>query len=204
WSTGRRAWQSRLLNRSQTRRSGRGGVSSMGRHSNPKIRGKLAGILLTAAVGAVIVFSTFQTSLHAQEPSRQSAKPAETKPAQPPTARTENPGQEVEKAARESSETDALRNSPMVVWIAKHTGLSNNAAYWLCVILNFAIVFFSLALILRKTLPATFRSRTALIQQRIEEARKASEEARRRLSDVEGRLARLDVEIAEMRREADE
>ncbi|HMF89092.1 MAG TPA: ATP synthase F0 subunit B [Candidatus Angelobacter sp.] len=177
----------------------------MGRYSNPNLRGKLAGILLAAAATALIVFGTFQISLHAQEPSRETAKPAETKPAQ---AKPETPGQEVQKEVleerKEGSETDALRNSPVVVWIARHTGLSNNAAYWLCVILNFAIVFFSIALILRKMLPVKFRNRTALIQQRMEEARKTSEEASRRLSEVEGRLARLDLEIAGMRREADE
>jgi F-type H+-transporting ATPase subunit b len=38
----------------------------------------------------------------------------------------------------------------------------------------------------------------------MEEARSASEEARQRLSEVEGRLSRLDAEIADMRRRAQE
>lgn len=174
-------------------------------HSNRRIRGRIAKTLLGAVLGAVgILFvpGAFQTSrLQAQEtqPARESAKPA-----QEPAAKEATPGKEIEKEAREASESDAMRNSPMVRWIAKHTGLSNNAAYWFCVLLNFAIVFFSLAFLLRKKLPGVFRSRTALIQQRLEEARKTSEEARRRLNEVEGRLARLDVEITEMRRETDE
>jgi len=71
-------------------------------------------------------------------------------------------------------------------------------------ILNFSIVAFAIFSFARKKLPAVFNSRTEMIQKRIEEARKTSEDARRRLSEVEGRLSRLDVEIAEMRREADE
>jgi F-type H+-transporting ATPase subunit b len=174
---------------------------------HPGIRGKITRTLLGVALAILFVPGTSQFSrLQAQEkqPARESAKPAESQPAHETAGKQENTSQEVEKAGKEASETDALRNSPMVVWIARHTGLSNNAAYWLCVLLNFAIVFFSLAFFLRKKLPGIFRSRTALIQQRLEEARKTGEEARRRLSEVEGRLARLDVEITEMRREADE
>jgi F-type H+-transporting ATPase subunit b len=174
----------------------------MRRHSNPRICGKIARTLLAGVLVTLFVPSAFQTSkLQAQEtqPARESAKPARE-----PAAKQESPAKEIEKEAKEGSETDAMRNSPMVRWIAKQTGLSNNAAYWLCVLLNFGIVFFSLAFLLRKRLPGLFRSRTALIQQRLEEARKTSEEARKRLNEVEGRLARLDVEITEMRREADE
>jgi F-type H+-transporting ATPase subunit b len=173
----------------------------------PRIRGTIARTRLGFALALLFVPGTFQSSrLQAQEkqPASESAKPAESKPGGEAAGKQENASQEVEKAAKEASETDALRNSPMVVWIAKHTGLSNNAAYWLCVLLNFAIVFFSLAVLLRKKLPGIFRNRTENIQQRLEEARKTSEEARRRLNEVEGRLARLDVEITEMRREADE
>jgi len=171
-----------------------------------RIRGKVAKILLAAVLSVLIVPGVFQTStLQAQEkqPAPEAAKPAEPQ-AGKAAAKQEPPGEEIEKGAEQGSETDALRNSPLVLWIAKQTGLSKNTAYWLCVVLNFAIVFFSIALILRKMLPVKFRNRTSLIQQRLEEARKASEEARRRLSEVEGRLSRLDVEITEMRREADE
>jgi len=170
-------------------------------HSTLRIRG-IAQALLAVGLSALIVPAVLPAAaLQAQEkqPSAQSAKPPESQ-----ATKQEPLQKEIEKGEEQGSETDALRNSPLVIWIAKHTGLSKNAAYWLCVVLNFSIVFFSIALILRKMLPVKFRNRTASIQQRLEEARKTSEDARRRLSDVEGRLARLDVEITEMRREADE
>jgi F-type H+-transporting ATPase subunit b len=77
-------------------------------------------------------------------------------------------------------------------------------AYWICILINFGIIFVALAWPLWKRLPGIFKGRTSAIQKGIEEARKTSEEARRRLTEVEGRLSRLDVEITEMRREAEE
>ena len=122
----------------------------------------------------------------------------QAKPAQP------SPKHEGEEQLEEGGEADAIRNAPAVKWIARHTGLSKNGAYWLCIGLNFAIIFLAIAGLMRKMLPGYFSGRTSTIQKGIEEARKMSEDARRRLSEVEGRLSRLDTDIAAMRREADE
>jgi len=132
-------------------------------------------------------------------PSSTSAKPAteEVKP-QETTSLKEGAKES------ESDPNEAFKHSSAVKWIARVTGLSPDTVYWVCMVLNFLIVFGALWMLLRKSLPAMFKNRTELIQKRIEEARKASEEARRRLAEVEGRLSRLDVEITEMRREAEE
>jgi F-type H+-transporting ATPase subunit b len=149
--------------------------------------------------------------LHAQQspPPQSAPSPAAVEhsaPAGTPAAEeAKSPGQSFKEAEKEESDpTQALKQSTAVKWIARSTGLSVDAVYWLSVFLNFAVVFAVLAKLLRKSLPAIFKSRTEMIQKRIEEARAASEEARRRLSEVEGRLSRLDVEITEMRREAEE
>jgi F-type H+-transporting ATPase subunit b len=105
---------------------------------------------------------------------------------------------------KEGEEANAIRNAPAVKWIARHTGLTNDGAYWLCIGLNFAVIFFAIAGLMRKMLPGYFKGRTSTIQKGIEEARKMSEDARRRLAEVEGRLSRLDADIAAMQREADE
>ena len=154
-----------------------------------------------AAMALALVFFTIMPGglLRAQE----SAKPASE-------ARAEQKSeQEPDKAkgeheVKKGGEADAIRNAPAVKFIARHTGLTNNQAYWLCIGLNFAVIFFAIAGLLRKKLPGYFGGRTAMIQKGIEEARKTSEDARRRLADVEGRLSRLDTEIASMRREAEE
>jgi F-type H+-transporting ATPase subunit b len=138
--------------------------------------------------------------------AQESAKPpsaAATPHSQAQPAQT-SPKHEGEEQLEQGGEADAIRHSPSVKWIARHTGLTDNQAYWLCFVLNFAVIFFFMARLMRKKLPGYFSGRTAAIQKGIEEARKMSEDARRRLADVEGRLSRLDAEIAGMQREADE
>jgi len=135
--------------------------------------------------------------------AQESAKPASEARAEQKSEQEPNKAKG-EHEVKEGGEADAIRNAPAVKFIARHTGLTNNQAYWLCIGLNFAVIFFAIAGLLRKKLPGYFGGRTAMIQKGIEEARNTSEDARRRLADVEGRLSRLDTEIASMRREADE
>ena len=112
------------------------------------------------------------------------------------------PAKESREAAGED-ENEQFKHSSAVKFVEKITGLSLDQAYWLCVILNFAIIAGLVAWAMKKNLPGMFRSRTASIQKAMEEARKASEDARRRLAEVESRLMRLDVEIGELHRAAE-
>jgi len=149
----------------------------------------------------VLVFACVvrPSRLCAQEPASQPVPGASSSAA---AGEARPPAQAKEE--KEADPAEAFKHAGLVQWIARVTGLSLDQAYWLCMSLNFAIVVVSLWMVMRKKLPAAFRSRTELIQKRIEEARKTSEEARRRLSEVEGRLSRLDAEINEMRHEAEE
>src|SRR5262249_37226531 len=114
-----------------------------------QFRGKACRALLAAVFAALIITGAFQLPrVQAQEKpaAQESAKPAEQKSAHESTAGKEENAQNKEKEAKESKEAgenDELRNAPIVLWIARVTGLSNNAAYWLCVLINFSIVFFS-------------------------------------------------------------
>ena len=119
------------------------------------------------------------------------------------------PGGQAAGAATQNSETSSqgsvederaqFKHSRSVELLSKITGLSVNGAYWLAVVINFAIVVAAIAWFSKKILPGVFRNRTASIQKAIEEARRASEDANRRLSDIESRLGRLDQEISQMR-----
>lgn len=102
------------------------------------------------------------------------------------------------------SQEEAIRHAGAVHFIARITGLSDDQAYWLSVIINFGVVLFFVVYVAKKKLPGLFKGRTEAIQKHLDEARKTSEEARSRLKEVEARLARLDEEIAAMRREAAE
>jgi len=136
--------------------------------------------------------------------AQESSKPASSPPsaqAGHEASQATGEGKDKEKAGEES---DPVRHSPAVQWISRKSGLTVDQAYWLCIGINFAVVFIFIAVMLRKKLPGYFAGRTAAIQKGIEEARKMSEEARRRLTEVEGRLSRLDTDIAAMRSEAEE
>ena len=105
------------------------------------------------------------------------------------------------KESREAAAEDdqaQFKRSASVQMVAKLTGLSLDHAYWLCVVLNFAIIAGAVAYFSKKNLPGVFRNRTASIQKAMQEARHASEDANRRLAEIETRLSRLDTEIAGM------
>lgn len=103
----------------------------------------------------------------------------------------------------EEDEEAQFKYSASVQWLAKHTGLSTQAAYWVAISVNFLIVAGFIAWAVKKSAPIHFRERTASIRKQLEEARAASEEANRRLAEIEARLARLDTEIAGMRTAAE-
>lgn len=137
--------------------------------------------------------------------AQEGAKPASSATTIPSTQEEPKSDKaEGQEKVKEGEAADAIRHSPSVKWIARHTGLTDDQVYWVSIALNFAVIFFFLARLMRKGLPGYFSGRTATIQKGIEEARKMSEDARRRLADVEGRLSRLDADIAAMRSEAEE
>lgn len=144
---------------------------------------------------AVLACSIQVSRIHAQESKQHEAGAAQPEPQE------QNPNA---PNKQEGGAADEVKNSPAVRGLARLTGLDNEKAYWLSVLLNFGVVVLIIAWLVKKNVPGMFKARNESIQKRIEEARKTSEEARRRLTEVEGRLSRLDVEIAEMRREADE
>ena len=105
---------------------------------------------------------------------------------------------ESEEAAGEHDE-EAFKHSPSVQYVARHLGIGVETAYWILVILNFAIVAGAIFWFWRSKMPTAFRNRTESILKSMETARKASEDANRRLKEVESRLSRLDSEIAQMK-----
>ncbi len=109
-----------------------------------------------------------------------------------------------EPAGEEKDETAEFKESPSVRFLARITHLSLKQAYWLSVVLNFAVIAGLILWFSRSKLPGMFRARTESIQRAMEEARKASEEARNRLAQVETRLAKLGEEIATMRAAAEQ
>src|SRR5690348_7146892 len=173
----------------------------------------------------VAFFSIPSAALRQSQPSAQkgAAAPASssgtsTDAAAKPESST--PNQEVTHAANEAAgrglqeaeggkhpeeseakdEEAAFKYSAAVRGIARITGLSLTTVYWLCVVINFAIIALFVLFIMKSNVPAMLRNRTQEIQKGIEDARRASEDAGHRLREVEARLARLSSEIESMQK----
>jgi F-type H+-transporting ATPase subunit b len=146
----------------------------------------------------VLACTLFLTSAGAQASASSASPSAESSAGK---ARTQLAKESHEVAG--DDEQEQFKHSSSVRWVAKYTGLSLEHAYWLCVLLNFAVIAGVILYFSKKNLPGVFRDRTALIQKSMQEARQASEEANRRLAEIEARLSRLDTEIGGMREAAE-
>ncbi len=156
--------------------------------------------LLPTFVLALLLMGCSAALLHAQEQSAPT-------PASDQTASDSNgvhPGRQLvhesrEAAGEEKDEMEEFKHSASVRLVARITGLSLQQSYWLCFVLNFAVIAIVIVWAGRKYLPGIFRDRTSAIQKAMQEAQKASEEARKKLAEIEARLQKLDVEIGMMR-----
>jgi F-type H+-transporting ATPase subunit b len=160
------------------------------------VQSLLAVFLLVALCGVVWAQSEPQPAKPA-EPAGAAASPQSG--AAPAAAHGEAKPEGAKHEAKEEDEEAQFKQSAAVKWLADSLGISIGAAYWLSVLVNFAIVAVLLVVMLKSPMATFFRERTAGIQKSLEEARKASEEAQRRLAEIEARLAKLDGETAEMR-----
>jgi F-type H+-transporting ATPase subunit b len=162
---------------------------------------------LIAALCVCFVFVLTVPTARAQEPASP-AQGTSSAPEPKKSAQDENKdqhrgvGAELAKETREAAgedDTAQFKESASVRALAKLTGGNLQHAYWLAILLNFAVIAAVLIWAGRKHLPGVFRDRTASILKAMEEARRASEDANRRLSEVEARLARLGDEISAMK-----
>jgi F-type H+-transporting ATPase subunit b len=140
---------------------------------------------------------------HSRQVSTASLKQASDDSLTPATPGRQLAHESREAAGEEKDEMEEFKHSASVRLVSRITGLNLQQSYWLCFILNFAVIAALFAWAGRKYLPGMFRDRTAAIQRAMQEAQKASEEARRKLAEIETRLQKLDVEIGMMRDQAE-
>ncbi|HUA14399.1 MAG TPA: ATPase [Verrucomicrobiae bacterium] len=149
-------------------------------------------LLLVGSVGLAL--------LRAQEKSAASQRQASNEPQNPGGPGRRLAHESLEAAGEEKDETAEFKQSASVRLIARLTGLKNlQQAYWLSVVLNFAVIVWLIVWAGNKYLPKVFRDRTAAIQKAMLEAQKAGEEARGKLTEIASRLDKLDSEIAIIR-----
>ncbi len=145
--------------------------------------------------------------LWSQTSAQPAANPSVSAPAQTtPAAEAAKPAATsvATKAARKPVEEEEEENAEfkyagIVQKVAKATGLSKEAIYWIFMVINFVILAWGLGWVVKKMMPQGFAQRTAEIQKGIEDARKASAEASARLTEIEDRLSHLGEEIAALK-----
>jgi F-type H+-transporting ATPase subunit b len=157
--------------------------------------------IVRACLLALLVwsFAGANGSLRAQEKPEPPRKQQQSGPSEQRGVAQQLAHETREAAGEEKDETAEFKQSASVRLVAKWTGMSLQHAYWLSVLLNFAVIAAVIIWAGRKYLPGILSARTAAIQKAMQEAQKASEEARRRLAEIESRLMKLDVEIGMMR-----
>ncbi len=92
----------------------------------------------------------------------------------------------------------ALLHSPVVKATARLLHMKLDTAIYLLLGLNFAIIFFAIAIPLTKTMPKVLRKRSQNLSHELTNARKATADAQARLSAVEAQLAGLGEEIRKL------
>lgn len=104
----------------------------------------------------------------------------------------------------EEEQENGFLNAPVVHKFADLLHISEPAARILFLVINFAIIFFAIAIPLTRVLPRVFRKRSQTLRSSLELARQSTEEARQRLSAVEAKLAGLGDEIAKFRAQVEQ
>lgn len=126
--------------------------------------------------------------------AQQAAAPRHARIADP----ADNPATSETPKSEEEQENGFL-NAPVVHKAAHLMGVSEPTARVIFLAINFAIIFFAIAIPLTRTMPKIFRKRSQTLRHSLELARQATEEARQRLSVVEAKLAGLGDDIAAFR-----
>ena len=125
-----------------------------------------------------------------------------------PAASTPQSGSQSSQPASGDDAESALLHSPVVQSIARILHLKVDTAINLLLGLNFAIVFFAIAIPLARMMPRIVRKRSQTLNHDLSEARKATADAQSRLKAVEDKLAGLGEEMkkfaAQMEQESQE
>ena len=107
-------------------------------------------------------------------------------PAQPAPAKSDDDGDA------------AFLHSPVVQSVARMLHLKLDTTVAILLGINFAIIFFAVAIPLKRTMPKIMRKRSQTLSQDLTTARQATAEAQARMSAVEAKLAGLGEEIKKL------
>ena len=104
----------------------------------------------------------------------------------------------------EEEQEQALLHAPVVQSLARILHLNLDTTVFLLLGINFAIIFFAVAIPLARIMPKVIRKRSQTLSQDLETARAATADAQSRLSAVEAKLAGLGEEMQKFRNQVEQ
>ncbi len=104
----------------------------------------------------------------------------------------------------EEEQEQALLHAPVVQSLARILHLNLDTTIFLLLGINFAIIFFGVAIPLARLMPKIIRKRSQTLSQDLETARAATADAQSRLSAVEAKLAGLGEEMQKFRNQVEQ
>jgi F-type H+-transporting ATPase subunit b len=104
----------------------------------------------------------------------------------------------------EAEQEKVLLHAPVVQSLARILHLNLDATIFLLLGINFAIIFFAIAIPLARIMPKIIRKRSQSLSQDLETARAATADAQSRLSAVEAKLAGLGEEMQKFRNQVEQ
>ena len=171
------------------------------RDSSSKIR-LFSFCLLAALATAIVIALAAPIRAAAQsEPQPQAQAPATTSS---PTGGAQPSGSAAEAPQSEEGQNQAFLHSPVVQAVARILHLSLNTTMYLLLAINFAIIFFAIAIPVGRLMPKIIRKREQTLSHDLKTARDATADAKARLSAVEQKLAGLGQEIEKFRAQVEQ
>ena len=162
-------------------------------HSGSKLSYCLRAFRLALLLAVVALFFT-PGGAAAQQSATASPAPA----ASAPTTAPANGSGTAQPASSENDEDAAFLHSPAVQAVARILHLKLDTTVALLLGINFAIIFFAIAIPLTRTMPKIIRKRSQTLSHDLTNARQATADAQARLSAVEAKLAGLGEEIKKL------
>ena len=130
--------------------------------------------------------------------AQQSATGVSTATASAPASAPASGSETAQPASSEDEGDAAFLHSPVVQSVARMLHLKLDTTVALLLGINFAIIFFAIAIPLTRTMPKVMRKRSQTLSHDLTNARQATAEAQARMSAVEAQLAGLGEEIKKL------
>jgi F-type H+-transporting ATPase subunit b len=155
-------------------------------------------VLATAIVISLVAPTCAKAQAKSQAPSATTAPTAAA--SESPSVTPATP----ETPKSEEEQEQAFLHAPAVRSLARVLHLSLNTTMYLLLAINFAIIFFAIAIPVGRLMPKIIRKREQTLSHDLNAARDSTADARARLSAVEQKLAGLGEEIEKFRAQVEQ